>query len=43
MTGLIGAARNSRVCLGLYAFLAIVLLLAQAGFLGSCTILKFLC
>lgn len=36
MTGLIGAARNSRVCLGLYAFLAIVLLLAQAGFLGPC-------
>lgn len=30
-TGLVGAARNSRVCLGLYAFLAIVLLMAQGA------------
>lgn len=30
-TGLVGAARNNRVCLGLYAFLAIVLLLAQGA------------
>lgn len=34
-TGLVGAARNNRVCLGLYAFLAIVLLLAQVRLVNS--------
>ena len=34
-TGLVGAARNNRVCLGLYAFLAIVLLLAQVRLMNS--------
>ena len=33
--GLVGAARNNRVCLGLYAFLVIVLLLAQVRLMNT--------